>query len=158
MGFLSRRKKIMLNSSPEKLTGQICPQIFTELKVRGDFERLPLHLLFSMFSASLITIIFLVGRRRQKQELEEKPEGMQGRDPVAPSVCKSFSNIQRTLEKYGKVSQTKSFPFLFLIIKREVLSAIICPTLPHPLQNLCAYTNTHTHTHTQLKSNTSCSL
>ena len=30
----------MSDSSPEKLTGQICPQIFTELKVRGDFELL----------------------------------------------------------------------------------------------------------------------
>lgn len=52
MGFLSRGEKIMSDSS-EKLTGQICPQIFTELKGRGDFERLPLRLLFSVFSREL---------------------------------------------------------------------------------------------------------
>ena len=38
----------MSAASPEKLTGQICPQIFTELKVRDDLELLPLHLLFSL--------------------------------------------------------------------------------------------------------------
>lgn len=36
----------MSDSSLEKLTEQICSQILTELKVRGDFEHLPLPLLF----------------------------------------------------------------------------------------------------------------
>lgn len=36
----------MSDSSPEKLTGQIYSQILTELKERGDFEHLPLPLLF----------------------------------------------------------------------------------------------------------------
>lgn len=81
----------MSDSSSEKLTGQICPQIFTELKVRGDFERLPLSLLFSCFLASLIITIFLVERRRQEQEQKERPRGMQFREPVAPAVCKSLS-------------------------------------------------------------------
>lgn len=42
-----------MSDSSEKLTGQICPQIFTELKGRGDFECLPLRLLFSVFSREL---------------------------------------------------------------------------------------------------------
>lgn len=53
----------MSDSSPEKLTGQICLQIFPELKARGDFE----HLLFGSqaFLAGLIITILLVGRRQE---------------------------------------------------------------------------------------------
>lgn len=67
-GFLSKREKIMSDSSPEKLTGQIRSQILTELKVRGDFEHLPLPLLFcSWFSpARLMITILCVGRRQEK--------------------------------------------------------------------------------------------
>ena len=46
MGFLSRGEKIKSASCPEKLTGRVCPQIFMELKVRGDFELLQRPLLF----------------------------------------------------------------------------------------------------------------
>lgn len=76
MSFLSRGEKVGLDSFPGKLTGQICPQIFTELKGKGDFERLSLRSFVLRGSpVSLIISVILVGRRQARRGPRDHDSG-----------------------------------------------------------------------------------